>query len=69
MIGKEIEKCQSHTAVATSDNRIIVYGGYNLKRPALPYLIVLDVSKIPCKWLIPKEENSIGPLTDHSSIM
>ncbi|CAG8662047.1 3761_t:CDS:2 [Gigaspora margarita] len=52
--GKKIEERQSHTAVA---------------RPALPYLVVLDVSKMPYEWLTPTEENSIGSLSEHSSIM
>ncbi|CAG8588613.1 2516_t:CDS:2 [Gigaspora rosea] len=67
--GKEIEGRIDHTAVMTSDKRIIVYGGMNNLRPAFPYLAVLDTSKIPYEWSTPTEENSIGPITEHSSIM
>ncbi|CAG8587180.1 2989_t:CDS:2, partial [Dentiscutata heterogama] len=67
--GKEIEGRIGHTAVMTSDKRIIVYGGMNILRPAFPYLAVLDTSKIPYEWSTPTEENSIGPITEHSSIM
>ncbi|KAF0453412.1 galactose oxidase [Gigaspora margarita] len=67
--GNEIEGRTGHTAVMTTDKRIIVYGGLNKLRPALPYLAVLDTSNIPYEWSAPTEENSIGPITEHSSIM
>ncbi|CAG8540193.1 3984_t:CDS:2 [Dentiscutata erythropus] len=67
--GKEIEGRTGHTAVMTSDKRIIVYGGMNILRSAFPYLAVLDTSKIPYEWSTPTEENPIGPITEHSSII
>ncbi|CAG8701018.1 3953_t:CDS:2 [Gigaspora rosea] len=67
--GNEIEGRTGHTAVMTTDKRIIVYGGLNILRPAFPYLAVLDTSKIPYEWSAPTEENSIGPITEHSSII
>ncbi|CAG8795312.1 15029_t:CDS:2, partial [Gigaspora margarita] len=69
--GKEIEGRTGHTAVMSSDKRIIVYGGINKDklRPALPYLAVLDTSKIPYVWSTPTVENSIGSITEHSSII
>ncbi|CAG8832333.1 30622_t:CDS:2, partial [Gigaspora margarita] len=54
----------------TSDGRIIVYGGQNnLSMPATPSLTVLDTSKTPFEWSTPTEENSIGRLIHHTSVM
>ncbi|CAG8670647.1 10993_t:CDS:2, partial [Cetraspora pellucida] len=61
---------KDHTAVLTSDGQVIVYGGEsNLSIPAIPYLAVLNTSKTPYMWLTPIEENSIGSLAGHTSVM
>ncbi|KAF0518666.1 kelch repeat protein [Gigaspora margarita] len=68
--GKTPEWRKYHTVVLTSDGRIIVYGGQNnLSMPATPSLTVLDTSKIPFEWSTPTEENSIGRLIHHTSVM
>ncbi|CAG8494376.1 1426_t:CDS:2 [Dentiscutata erythropus] len=60
----------------SSDGRVIVYGGEsnygeesNLSTSAIPYLAVLDTSKTPFEWSTPIEENSIGCLSGHTSVM
>ncbi|CAG8545997.1 3633_t:CDS:2 [Gigaspora margarita] len=54
----------------TSHGRVIVYGGNNnLSIPATPYLAVLNTSNLPYEWSVPNEENSIGSLAGHTSVM
>ncbi|CAB4443883.1 unnamed protein product [Rhizophagus irregularis] len=60
-----------HTAVLTTDGRIIVFGGVSNLLPASPDLSVLDISKLPYEWSTPTVENPFGSLIlgGHTSIM
>lgn len=70
------EERVGHTAVTTSDGKVIVYGGTvgMNNRAAVPQLTVLDTSSIPFKWSNPSVSGntSLEPsagLTGHSAIM
>jgi len=70
------EERVGHTAVTTSDGKVIVYGGTvgPSDRAAVPQLTVLDTSSLPFQWSSPNIGGnvSLGPsagLTGHSAIM
>jgi hypothetical protein len=70
------EERVGHTAVTTSDGKVIVYGGTvgPTERAAVPQLTVLDTSSLPFQWSSPNISGnaSFGPsagLTGHSAIM
>ncbi|GES98896.1 hypothetical protein GLOIN_2v1527487 [Rhizophagus clarus] len=67
--GAEPQERTKHTAVSTSDGRVIVFGGILNNVPALPQLAVLDTSKTPYTWSAPAEENPIGAFSDHAAVM
>ncbi|RIB07378.1 hypothetical protein C2G38_2147599 [Gigaspora rosea] len=54
-----------HTAVLTSDGRIIIYGGTSKNLAATPSIVVLNTSNY--EWSTPTEVNPIGPLESHTS--
>ena len=71
-----LEERVGHTAVTTSDGKVIVFGGTvgPSNRAAMPQLTVLDTSSLPFKWNTPTVGGnvSLGPsagLTGHSAIM
>lgn len=70
------EERVGHTAVTTSDGKVIVFGGTvgPSNRAAVPQLTILDTSSLPFKWNSPIVGGnvSLGPsagLTGHSAIM
>ncbi|CAB4410712.1 unnamed protein product [Rhizophagus irregularis] len=60
-----------HTAVLTTDGRVIVFGGVSNLLPASPDLSILDTSKTPYEWSTPVVENPIESLVlgEHTSII
>ena len=70
------EERVGHTAVTTSDGKVIVYGGTvgPSNRAAVPQLTILDTSSLPFQWSSPTIGGnvSLSPsagLTGHSAIM
>ncbi|RGB30887.1 hypothetical protein C1646_764741 [Rhizophagus diaphanus] len=60
-----------HTAVLTTDGRVIVFGGVSNLLPASPDLSILDTSKSPYEWSTPVVENltEFLVLGEHTSII
>ncbi|CAG8603872.1 hypothetical protein GLOIN_2v1878683 [Rhizophagus irregularis DAOM 181602=DAOM 197198] len=67
-VGETPEGRIKHTAVSTSDGRIIVFGGISNSLPASPQLSILDTSKTPYEWSTPMIENPFT-LSDHAAVM
>ncbi|GES94849.1 hypothetical protein GLOIN_2v1773280 [Rhizophagus clarus] len=70
-VGETPEGRIQHTAVPTSDGRIIVFGGISNSLPASPQLSILDTSKTPYEWSTPTVESPFGPFTfsKHTAVM
>ncbi|GBB87143.1 hypothetical protein RclHR1_01360014 [Rhizophagus clarus] len=71
--GDQIMARMSHTAVLTTDKRIIMYGGTTWdKKTVKPDLAVLNVNSDKYEWSVPmpnNPENAPPPLTSHSAML
>ncbi|CAG8723267.1 uncharacterized protein OCT59_028711 [Rhizophagus irregularis] len=68
-VGAAPQERTKHTAVSTSDGRVILFGGIINNVPALPQLAVLDTSKAPYQWVTLTEEDPIGAFSEHTAVM
>ncbi|PKY40935.1 galactose oxidase [Rhizophagus irregularis] len=62
--GAILENRYSHSAVLTSDERIIIFGGSRNEKPVLNQLAVLNTKVVPYEWSIPTPAPPL-PLTTH----
>ncbi|UZO29754.1 uncharacterized protein OCT59_023214 [Rhizophagus irregularis] len=63
--GAILENRYYHSAVLTSDERIVIFGGCRNDRPVLNQLAVLNTKVVPYEWSIPTSAPPL-PLTTHS---